>query len=286
MAKFRMIDIGFWDDPKVVEEMTPEDKYLFLYLLTNANTTQIGIYSITKKQMAFDTGYSMETVQSIFERLIHQHKLLKYNSQTREVAIRNWGKYNFPRGGKPVEDCVTAELSKVKDRSLITFVGGNVKQEKIRRLYESYDDTHALRGQEKEVEKEIEKEIEKEQQQESQKIDGGGCRENVINFYQQNIGMLSPYMAEELVDALEEFGEVLVIEAMKISVASGNRSWRYTYGILKKWRHHNVKTLGDVSALDREFEQQKKYFGHQTLDTELSKLYQHNLSEGEEEHDS
>ncbi len=117
MAKFRMINIGFWDDPKVVEEMTPEDKYLFLYLLTNANTTQIGIYSITKKQMAFDTGYSMEAVNNIFERLIQRHKLMKYNPKTRELAIRNWGKYNFNRGGKPVEDCVMSELSKVKDRS-------------------------------------------------------------------------------------------------------------------------------------------------------------------------
>ncbi|MBO0994642.1 DnaD domain-containing protein [Bacillus sp. SD088] len=277
MAKFRMIDIGFWNDPKVVEEMTPEDKYLFLYLLTNSNTTQIGIYSITKKQMAFDTGYSMETVQSIFERLIHQHKLLKYNPQTRELAIRNWGKYNFNRGGKPVEDCVIAELSKVKDRSLIEFVGANVKHEQIRRLYESYDDTRTMRGQEEE------KEVEKEQQ-ESQRVNGGG--ENVIDFYQQNIGMLSPYMAEELVDALEEFGEVLVVEAMKISVASGNRNWRYTYGILKRWRHHNVKTWEDVAALDRELEQQKKYFGQQALDMDLSKLYQHNLSEGEEQNDS
>lgn len=279
MAKFRMIDIGFWNDSKVMEEMTPEDKYLFLYLLTNSNTTQIGIYSLTKKQMAFDTGYSIESVQSIFERLIHQHKMLKYNPQTREVAIRNWGKYNFLRGGKPVEDCVISELCKVKDRSLIAFVGMNVKQGKIRELYESYDDTLALRGQEEE------KEEEKEQPQESQKMDGG-CGKNVVDFYQQNIGMLNPYMAEELVDALTEFGEMLVIEAMKISLASGHRNWRYTYGILKKWRHHNVKTLEDVNALDQEFAQQKKHFGQEDSDVNLSKLYQHNLSEGEEEHDS
>ncbi len=53
MAKYRMVHTEFWDDPKVVEELTPEDKFFFLYLLTNANTTQIGIYQITKKQMAF-----------------------------------------------------------------------------------------------------------------------------------------------------------------------------------------------------------------------------------------
>ncbi|MBP1913074.1 DnaD/phage-associated family protein [Lederbergia galactosidilyticus] len=279
MAKFRMINIGFWDDPKVVEEMTPEDKYLFLYLLTNANTTQIGIYSITKKQMAFDTGYSMEAVNNIFERLIQRHKLMKYNPKTRELAIRNWGKYNFNRGGKPVEDCVMSELSKVKDRSLITFVGEHVKQDRIRELYESYADTGTLRGQEKEEEEEQDKE--QEQELEWKRIDHGGG-ENVVDFYQQNFGMLSPYMAEELIDAIENFGERLVIKAMKISLASGNRSWRYTYGILKKWRYHNVKTIEDVIALDREYEQQREYSGKQAWKPDYPTPYQHNPSEGEE----
>ena len=65
MAKFRMVHTEFWNDPRVVEEMTPEDKYFFLYLLTNANTTQIGIYQITKKQMAFDTGHSIESINAL-----------------------------------------------------------------------------------------------------------------------------------------------------------------------------------------------------------------------------
>lgn len=46
----------------VLEEMTPEDKLFYIYLLTNSNTTQIGIYKMTKKEMAFDLGYSIETV--------------------------------------------------------------------------------------------------------------------------------------------------------------------------------------------------------------------------------
>ena len=44
MAMFRKVHTEFWTDPKVLEEMTPEDKYFMLYLLTNPNTTQIGIY--------------------------------------------------------------------------------------------------------------------------------------------------------------------------------------------------------------------------------------------------
>lgn len=49
-AKFRMVHTSFWNDPTVSEEMTPEDKYFFLYLLTNEHTTQIGIYGISKNK--------------------------------------------------------------------------------------------------------------------------------------------------------------------------------------------------------------------------------------------
>jgi hypothetical protein len=162
MAKFRMVHTEFWDDPKVVEEMTPEDKFFFLYLLTNSNTTQIGIYQITKKQMAFDIGYSQESINSLLERFIHHHKIVIYNISTRELAIKNWGRYNFNKGGKPVIDCVNSELKAVKDISLIQFVGERIDKDEIRKLYESYYDTSTTGGQEEEKEEEKEKEEEEE----------------------------------------------------------------------------------------------------------------------------
>ena len=48
--------------PKVMEEMTPEDKYFYLYLLTNPCTNMIGVYRIVKKQMAFDLGSCQNSV--------------------------------------------------------------------------------------------------------------------------------------------------------------------------------------------------------------------------------
>ena len=54
MAKFRQIYINFWSNPYIQEEMTAEDKYFYLYLLTNEQTKQIGIYQITKKSANAD----------------------------------------------------------------------------------------------------------------------------------------------------------------------------------------------------------------------------------------
>jgi hypothetical protein len=138
MAKFRMVRVDFWRNPVVLDEMSPEDKYFYLYLLTNPNTTQIGIYPITKKQMAFDLGYSIESVHALMERFIHHHKVIRYNPETRELAIKNWGKYNLQKGGKPIIDCIYSELKEVVDRSLIQYVSESIQKGEICSAYQSF----------------------------------------------------------------------------------------------------------------------------------------------------
>ncbi|WP_083964471.1 MULTISPECIES: DnaD domain protein [Metabacillus] len=144
MAKYRIVRTDFWKNPVVLEEMTPEDRYFYLYLLTNPNTTQIGIYQITKKQMAFDLGYSIESVQSLMERFARHHKLIRYNPETRELAIKNWGKDNLCKGGKPVMDCIFSELKEVEDTSLIPYVLESIQKQEIRSLYESFYEPERL----------------------------------------------------------------------------------------------------------------------------------------------
>ena len=157
MALYRQIFIEFWKDPKVTEEMSPEDRYVLLYLLTNPYTTQIGIYQITKRQMAFDLGYSTEAVGAILTRFEKNLGLIRYNDETREIAIKNWGKYNLKRGGKPIMDCIKGELSKVKDKKLIEYVAisipnNTIKDEFLRYANVTLDVTSTISGQEEEQE--------------------------------------------------------------------------------------------------------------------------------------
>ncbi len=170
MAKWRSVHTQFWTDSRVVEEFTPEDRYFFLYLLTNQNTTQIGIYQITKRQIAFDLGYSTETVNALLERFINYHKLIRYNPNTKELAIKNWGKYNLVRGGKPVLDCVSAELRDVKDDSLIAYVSEQITNPEIKRLFDTYTLRGTCRGEKEEEEKEEEEY--QEEEQEEQEVGG------------------------------------------------------------------------------------------------------------------
>ena len=115
----RIIDTNFWDDALVVEKYTPEDKYFMLYLMTNPKTTSIGIYPFVKKQVAFDLGYSVDTVSFLLERFEKSYGKVVYDDEHKEIAVKNSLKFTISKGGKPVEDMIDRELKSVKSGKLI-----------------------------------------------------------------------------------------------------------------------------------------------------------------------
>ena len=118
----RVVSTSFWNDDKVVDSFTPEDKYFMLYLLTNPHTKQIGIYQLNAKIAAFETGYSQESVMCLLERFEKFHKIIKRSSTTSEIAIKNYLCYSVVKGGTPVLNCLNSELQTIKDKSLLVYV--------------------------------------------------------------------------------------------------------------------------------------------------------------------
>ena len=137
MAKFRQIQTNFWSNTYIQEEMTAEDKYFYLYLMTNEFTTQIGIYPITKKQMAFDLGYSMESVQALLQRFETYHKLIKYDTETREIILLKWAENNLNIGGKPVQDLIKKEISQVKNKEFLSLMFENCPENSLKNFIAS-----------------------------------------------------------------------------------------------------------------------------------------------------
>ena len=146
MSKFRQIQTSFWSDTYIQEEMTAEDKYFYLYLMTNEFTTQIGIYPITKKQMSFDLGYSLESVQALLQRFETYHKLIKYDTETREIILLKWAENNLNVGGKPVQDLIKKEISQVKNKDFLFLMYDNCPENSLKTfiasLLENYKKTN------------------------------------------------------------------------------------------------------------------------------------------------
>ena len=58
---------------------------------------------------------------------------------------------------------------------------------------------------------------------------------NIFTMYEENIGLLTPMIAEELRDAEKTYPEVWIKDAIKEAVNAGKRNWRYIAAILKRW---------------------------------------------------
>lgn len=129
---YRTVYCNFWEDVKVQEDFTPEDRYFYIYLLTNPHTTAIGVYQITVRQMAFELGYTPESVKALLFRFKEFHKLVDYDEETRELVIFNWAKHNLNRGGKPFEDLIQKEVKTVLNKKLLLPAFSRTPQEKIK----------------------------------------------------------------------------------------------------------------------------------------------------------
>lgn len=77
--------------------------------------------------------------------------------------------------------------------------------------------------------------------------------QEVIDFYENNIGMLTPFGLEILSDFVNEMGKELVILAMKKSVVANKRTIQYIKGILNNWNKKGIKTVLEAEKEDEEF---------------------------------
>ena len=130
----RVVSTGFWNDDKVLNLFSPEDRYFMLYILTNPHTTQLGVYHLPVKKAALELGYSVESVIVLLERFEKKYGILRYNPETSEVAIKNFLIHSIMKGGKPVLDCLEKEFNSVKDLSLVAYIFNHIDTVDIKNI--------------------------------------------------------------------------------------------------------------------------------------------------------
>lgn len=81
-------------------------------------------------------------------------------------------------------------------------------------------------------------------------------RPNVFNLYEQNIGPLTPMIAESLRDAERNFPSDWIEEAIRIAVENNVRKWRYVEAILDDWMASGKRQYqGDTERARRRYRQ-------------------------------
>ena len=140
MANYRNVSMAFWTDPKVVDDFTPEDRYGYLYCMTNPHTNLCGCYEVSIKQISRETGYNEDSVERLLKRLDAVHNVLRYSAATKELLILNWHRYNWSESDK-LNKPLLAEIRKVKNDRFRKFLADRYNERaKIEKPYDPDED--------------------------------------------------------------------------------------------------------------------------------------------------
>ena len=112
MTGYKQIYCKFWTDTKVQEEMTANDRYLFLYFITNPLNNILGCYEIGLKHIELETGLSREEITESISHLTNVH-CIDYEYSSNEVLIKNYAKHNWNKSPK-LDPCILKELPNVR----------------------------------------------------------------------------------------------------------------------------------------------------------------------------
>jgi hypothetical protein len=126
MAKQRYVQDSFWTDP-YIEKLTPDEKLVFLHLLTNPQCNIAGVYELRAKRLAYETGYDVEVVENILKRFVRDKKLIRFNDwivMVNHLKHQNLGD-DTAKGVNRIISETPKELQALYIEKIITNTKGN-----------------------------------------------------------------------------------------------------------------------------------------------------------------
>lgn len=225
MAIYRNVSLTFWEDNKVVDDFTPEDRYFLLYLLTNPHTNLIGCYEVSIKQMSNEIGYSQSKVEELLTRMETIHKIIFYAGETKEILIKNWHKYNWTKSEKlkkPIKENIK-----------------NIKSEELKKYMVSIGYLYGIDTSDTDTVTDTVSDTDK----------------NIFNIIENNFGrLLAPFEVDEIKNWIKEhISEELIEYATKITVLNGVSSIKYISTILESWKKKKITTLEQAKKENEKF---------------------------------
>ena len=108
-----------------------------------------------------------------------------------------------------------------------------------------------------------------------------GCY--VEEFYENNIGMISPFIRDEIRYEIEDWNKInaneagkIIVEALKNAIgAQARNKWKYARSVLNSWKEKNIKSLSDIQANDRQHQREiqarysRKNYGRKPVEEKI-----------------
>lgn len=71
---------------------------------------------------------------------------------------------------------------------------------------------------------------------------------NSFSFYENNIGQISGFIAEQMDHMINESSEEMVLAALKVTVLNNAKNLKYTQTVLNNWAKDNITTLEQLES--------------------------------------
>lgn len=113
MAKYRQVHTHMWKDSWFLE-LEPKQKLFFIYLFTNERASISGMYELSKKVMAFESGLTLKEIDAAFAVFAEQERAFYEDGVVWVINLRKYHETASPKIQKAIED----DLKKIKDTVL------------------------------------------------------------------------------------------------------------------------------------------------------------------------
>ena len=250
MAQKRMFSVSILESDEFLE-MPDSSQILYIHLSMNADDD--GFVDNWKSIMRM-TGKKEDDLKI----LIAKSFIIPF--ETGIIVIRHWKLNNYIQKDRYKETMYKDE------KALLSIDNNNV-----------YNlDTNCIHRIDKNRLDKIRLDVE-EVKEESDGCVGGFQKENdscvdgfqvVIDFYNNNIGLLTPHGLEVLQDFSKEMNPDVIVFAMKLSVEANKRNLQYIKAILNNWSNSGIKTL--IEAQEENLSHKKQ--GQQIEETQEEKI--------------
>lgn len=107
----------------------------------------------------------------------------------------------------------------------------------------------------------------------------------IINFYENNITLITPFVAEDMEKYLKDGLEAdLIIETMKEAVSRNKRNWHYVASILNDCCNNKINTAKQFRIKQEEFKSERNNSQNVSKQQDKKEEYEEVQFESEEEY--
>lgn len=255
-VKWIKIVTDIFDDEKIllIESLPKSDSILVIWfklLCLAGKQNNNGVLIMNNK-----IPYTEKMLASIFRRKESTIKLALQTFQNFEmieiidnvITIPNWEKHQTLDKIELAKEQTRKRVAKYREKQKNLINESNVTSNAICNVTVTQEKCNVT-STDKELDKDIDKEVDidnnnnnniKDSNVSDSCVDG---LQETIDFYNDNIGMITPYGLTILEDYVQELGKDVVIYAMQISVEANKRTIQYIKGILNNWKKAGIKTI-------------------------------------------